>query len=401
MRIIYLHQYFTTADSSGGTRSYEFARRLVRDGHEVHVVTTERDASKAVPGWKVLDVDGISVHSIGQPYHNSMGPSGRIRAFMQFALRASIRARKLDGDVVLATSTPLTIAIPGIVATVGRSTPFVMEIRDLWPCVPIAMGYLRNPLARFLARSLEKVAYSRASKVIALSPDMAEGVAAVGCKPEKITVIPNVSDVDRFRDAGVDPLWFYKKYPELNNRRFVVYTGTFGHVNGVEYMAALAKEYVTYDPGLAFVAIGDGARKKFVAECASELGVLDVNFFMLDPVPKRELPNILAASLACSSWVIPVKELEANSANKLFDAFAAGRPVLINHGGWQEELLNSTGAGLSLDATDPARSAKILFDHLGDQRWTDAASLASERLGRTQFEAENLFRRFKAVLESA
>lgn len=401
MRIIYLHQYFTTADSNGGTRSYEFARRLVRDGHEVHVVTTERDASKRTRGWNVSNVEGISVHSISQPYDNSMRPTARLRAFVQFALRASVRARGLGGDVVLATSTPLTIVIPGIVATVGRSTPFVMEVRDLWPSVPIAMGYLRNPLARFLARSLEKVAYRRASKVIALSPGMAEGVAAVGCNPEKISVIPNVSDVDRFRDAGVDPSWFYEKYPELNNRRFVVYTGTFGHVNGVEYMAALAKEYATYDPNLAFVAIGDGARKKFVAECASGLGVLDVNFFMLDPVPKRDLPSILAASLASSSWVIPVKELEANSANKLFDAFAARRPVLINHGGWQEELLTSTGAGLSLDPSEPARSAKVLFDHLADQRWIDSANRASERLGSTRFEVEELFRQFKILLESA
>lgn len=401
MRIIYLHQYFTTADSSGGTRSYEFARRLVRDGHEVHVVTTERDASKALRGWSVLNVDGISVHSIGQPYHNSMGPSARLKAFVQFALRASVRARRLDGDLVLATSTPLTIAIPGIVATVGRSTPFVMEVRDLWPRVPIAMGYLRNPLARFLARSLEKVAYRQASKVIALSQGMAEGVAAVGCNPEKISVIPNVSDVDRFRDAGVDSSWFYEKYPELNNRRFVVYTGTFGHVNGVEYMASMAKEYATYDPDLAFVAIGDGARKKFVAECASELGVLDVNFFIFDSVPKRDLPYILAASLASSSWVIPVKELEANSANKLFDAFAAGRPMLINHGGWQEELLTSSGAGLSLDSRDPSQAAKTLFHHLDDQAWIDSAKRASERLGSTRFEAETLFRQFKQVLESA
>jgi glycosyltransferase involved in cell wall biosynthesis len=330
-----------------------------------------------------------------------MRPAARLKAFVQYALQASVRARTLGGDVVLATSTPLTIAIPAIFATVGRSTPFVMEVRDLWPSVPIAMGYLRSPLVKFLARSLEKVAYRRASKVIALSQGMAEGVTAVGFEPERISVIPNLSDVERFRHADVDPSAFYKKYPQLNNRRFVVYTGTFGHVNGVEYMATLAMEYAAYDPDLAFVAIGEGARKKFVSEYASELGVLDVNFFLLDAVPKRDLPTILSASQASSSWIIPVKELEANSANKLFDAFAAGRPMLINHGGWQEELLTASGAGLSLDPSDPAVSAKKLFDHLSDEAWIDSAKRASERLGSTRFEAENLYRQFKHVLESA
>ena len=38
--------------------------------------------------------------------------------------------------------------------------------------------------------------------------------------------------------------------------------------------------------------------------------------------------------------VIPIKELWANSANKLFDTLAAGRPILINYNGWQKELIN-------------------------------------------------------------
>ena len=47
MKIIYIHQYFNTPRMTGGTRSFEMARRLVAMGHEVHIVTSSRDHSSS------------------------------------------------------------------------------------------------------------------------------------------------------------------------------------------------------------------------------------------------------------------------------------------------------------------------------------------------------------------
>jgi len=38
----------------------------------------------------------------------------------------------------------------------------VFEVRDLWPELPIAMGALRNPILRWVARRLELWAYDHA-----------------------------------------------------------------------------------------------------------------------------------------------------------------------------------------------------------------------------------------------
>jgi glycosyltransferase involved in cell wall biosynthesis len=258
MKVVYLHQYFTTASSAGGTRSYEFARRLVRDGHEVDIVTSDRTGLSSPKTWTVAEVEGFRVHSIGQPYSNSMGPRRRIAAFLGFALQASRKARSLEGDVVFATSTPLTIVLPGLAAVFGRRTPFVMEVRDLWPSVPIALGYLQNPLIRALARGLERFAYKRARKIVALSEGMASGVRAAGGAANKIAVIPNMSDTARFRSGGDGAFDFSLRYPELADRPFIIYTGTFGRVNGVDYMVKLAKHYASIDSNLALYAWGRG-----------------------------------------------------------------------------------------------------------------------------------------------
>ena len=51
MKILYIHQYFNTPSMHGGTRSYEFARKLASKGHQVTVVTSWREDAppKAAP----------------------------------------------------------------------------------------------------------------------------------------------------------------------------------------------------------------------------------------------------------------------------------------------------------------------------------------------------------------
>ena len=56
MHILYLHQFFTTREGTGGTRSYEFARHLARAGHDVTMVTAARGETP-----RRYDVDGIAV----------------------------------------------------------------------------------------------------------------------------------------------------------------------------------------------------------------------------------------------------------------------------------------------------------------------------------------------------
>ena len=54
---------------------------------------------------------------------------------------------------------------------------------------------------------------------------------------------------------------------------------------------------------------------------------------------KDEIIHAINASQAVISTVANLSELEKNSANKVFDAMAAGKPVIINHGGWIAQLI--------------------------------------------------------------
>src|SRR4051794_13167481 len=196
----------------GGTRSYELARRLVGLGHEVHMVTSDTQPAPGAKGWRETNESGINVHWLPVPYSNAMTYSDRMRAFSHFAVDSTRRAAQLSGDVFFATSTPLTIAVPGIFASRWNSRPMVFEVRDLCPAIPIAVGALKSRPAIMAAQLLEKAAYAGAQHIIALSPGMKAGVEAAGVSPEKITVIPNLCDPERFQVPAAAGEAFRKQY---------------------------------------------------------------------------------------------------------------------------------------------------------------------------------------------
>jgi glycosyltransferase involved in cell wall biosynthesis len=397
MRIVYIHQYYCNPQMAGGIRSYEQARRLVARGHTVDVITTDITPGDRELGWKVTHEDGITVHWFRIPYNNHMSYARRLRAFAEFMLLATARAARLSADLVFATSTPLTVAVPGVLAARLRRVPFVFEVRDLWPEVPIEMGALRNPVARRLAGALANFAYRNASEVIALSPGMARGVTAR--RPgTPVTVVPNAADLDLF---AVDPLkvkQFRAEHRWLGDRPLIVYTGALGAVNGVEYLVRAARRMRERDPEIQVLIVGHGKEWESTGRLAAEHGLLDRSLRMWEKVPKSELPVILGAATMSTSTVRPIPGLWDNSANKFFDALAAARPIAINYGGWQADLIWESGAGLVLDPHDADGAGDLLAAHARDEDWLVKARAAAHRLAVEQFSRDLLFERFEAVL---
>ncbi|NQT39443.1 MAG: glycosyltransferase family 4 protein [Planctomycetes bacterium] len=399
MRIIYLHQYYVSPDEAGGTRSYEMAREAVARGHEVHMVTTDRTGGGR--GWTRTAESGIHVHRYPVAYSSKMGYIRRIRAFFEFAWAASQKAAKLPGDVVYATSTPLTIAFPGVHAARKHSIPMVFEVRDLWPETPIAVGALRNPLTIAAARWLERFAYRNAAHIVALSPGMKEGVVRTGYPAEKVTVLPNISDRKRFGVSAEVGIEFRRRYAWLQDRPLVVYAGALGVVNRVDYLARLAQAVARRDPEIRFLVVGSGKEEEKVRRVAGELAVLDRNFFMLPPVPKADMPAILSAADMCTSVVQDTKEMWNNCANKVFDAHAAGRPILINHQGWHADRIRETGCGLVLHPQDVESSADELVAAIRDRGWLDRACAASRRVAKERFDRDTLAAQWVSVVTAA
>ena len=399
MKIVYLHQYFNTPATAGGTRSYEMGRRLVKYGHEVHMITSYRDKEvRDNKTWFQTNEAGIIVHWLPVPYSNKMSYRERIAVFFKFAWKATLKAASTKCDLVFATSTPLTIAFPAVYASRKQKVPMVFEVRDLWPELPIAVGALKNPVAIKTARWLESFAYNNSKRIVALSPGMKDGIIKTGYPVDKVEVIPNSCDLDFFSVGEETGKKLRETYPWLQDRPLIIYTGTLGIINGVEYLARLAERVWHLDKDIRFLIIGEGKGEDAVKKEAIRLGVLNQNLYLMPKLPKNEIPAWLSAADVATSLFVDLEEMWANSANKFFDALAAGKPVAINYRGWQAEIIKKTGAGIILDPIDLKRSAIMVAEKVRDIEWLKEAGKAARKLAEERFERNKLAGELEKVL---
>ena len=405
MHILLVRQHFSPPSAAGSSRPFEMAKRWVAHGHNVTILTS----TTKFPTTFHLDskintfaLEGIDIVAVNVPYKNSFGFFRRLFSFIQFA-RLCIKASKhiKEVDVVLGSSTPLTVAIPAIQISKRHNCPMVFEVRDLWPEMPIAVGALRNPILKLIATKLEHYAYRNASRIIALSPGMASGVVSCGYPERKVTVIPNASDVERFQNPEIEANVFFKKYPFLKSKKIILYAGTIGKLNGVDYLAEIARESLASNPEVAFVVVGVGGREEVVRRAADRLQVLDKNFFMLGEFSKEDIPIVFKAASICTSLFINIPEMEKNSANKFFDSLAAGKPVLINYAGWQRQLIKQNNIGLFVPPKDPAEASRRLINALDRPELIEDMGVRAGKIGQERFSMNTLSGRALEVLETA
>src|SRR5262249_14227935 len=124
-------------------------------------------------------IEGARIIAINLRLSNKHGVARRLWTFTLYSLLSSWYALTLPADVVVASSGPISIGVPGLIARWLRGKPLIFEVRDLWPEGAIQLGLLRSRLAATLARAFERLCYRSARVVVALSPGMAEGITRV------------------------------------------------------------------------------------------------------------------------------------------------------------------------------------------------------------------------------
>src|SRR5690554_3922289 len=237
MNILYIHQYFKTPREPGGTRSYWITQELLNNGHQVTMITAD---PKATQKRREVMIDGIKVIYLKEAYNQDMSVFTRLKAFLGFVWKSITEARKQkDIDLVIATSTPLTVGITALYMKWFKRIPYIFEVRDLWPEVPIQMGAIKNPLMISLICTVERTIYRKAQHVIALSPGMQDGVVKYISK-ELTTMIPNMAKKNEFWPREKDQTLEAKLGLRKDSFK-LVHFGALGLANGAMSIIESAK----------------------------------------------------------------------------------------------------------------------------------------------------------------
>lgn len=403
MRILYLHQHFSTPEGAAGIRSYRMARRLVERGHAVTMVCGSYGNGKSGldgpfrKGLRRGRVDEIDVAEFDLSYSNWDPFLKRSWTFLRFAMGSTRLALSEDYDVLCATTTPLTVGIPALAARFLRGKRYVFEVRDLWPELPKAMGVITNPVTLTALSVLERLSYRGAAKCIALAPGIAEGIAAHAVPAEKIVSIPNGCDVAHF--AAADTPW--RPPVVADDALLAVYTGTHGLANGLDAVldgAAELRRQRRDDIRIALV--GDGKCKPALQARARDEKLENVLF--LDPVNKQRLASLLAGADIGLQVLADVPAFYfGTSPNKFFDYIAAGLPVLNNYPGWLSEMIVEEGCGLAVPPHDASAFADALQRAADDRSALARMGVAARSLAKRRFDRDQLAEEWVDAVTSA
>ena len=368
MRILYIHQYFSTPLGCTGTRSYEFAKRWVEAGHYVTILTTAAHLNRRYLEiskghfFKKFNINGIDVFAISLSYRQQMGVIRRSIAFFTFVLFSTFFVLLAKSpDIIYATSTPLTVGIPSLVAKWVRKIPYIFEVRDQWPEIPIELDIIRNKLIIKILLWLEKRIYKSSAAVVALSPGMADGIRSVIGNKTPISVIPNGCDVNTF-SADIDVSGIREKYGWGKNF-ILLHAGAMGKVNSLDFIIDAARKLGDY-PEILFVLIGEGSKKSQLQDKVAELGLINIE--ILPAMPKQKLAPVFVAADIGLVIIGNYPIIQNNSANKFFDSLSAGKPVLLNYRGWKAQVIEKANAGFGCElynVEEFVEKIKFLFLH--------------------------------------
>ena len=359
-RLWLINQFANTPELPGHTRQFEVAAGLVGYGWQVEVFASDFNLTQRqyrrlrFPRlWSTERQAGIRWTWLWvSPYrHNNWK---RQLNMLSFCLHLALRlgpAAILGGfigrapDVILASSPQLPAAFTCLWIARLTGIPFVLEVRDLWPQVLIDQGG-KSPssaMVRLLAW-MECLLYRHASTVVVLAKGAEPFVRERGAR--QTVWLPNGPDLVLFAPRPLPP----------DRSVFtVLYAGAHGDANALENVILAVRWLEQQQNPVRIRFVGDGPEKQALIQLASDLK--SVSFEA--PVSKVQIPDLMAEAdaILLSLRDVPLFRYGV-SPNKLYDAYALGRPVITTVAG----AINTEVEEHCLGVTAPPGDPKALAD---------------------------------------
>lgn len=366
MRILFLSHYFPPEVNAPATRTYEHCRAWAAAGHEVHVVTCvpSHPIGKPFPGhrrgWYTHErVDGIHVHRVWTYLAPNQGVLWRTVNFLSFMPTAVFRTWRLGRfDVIVGTSPQFFCALASCAAASLHRTPWIFELRDLWPESICAVGAMEKSLALRLLERLELRLYRNASAVVCLTRAFIHNLERRGIDSAKLEYVPN-GIVPSFWESGSREMG--RALLGLSPDQIAVsYVGTVGMAHGLGTVLQSAQRLATAYPKIRFFVVGDGAELARLRSHAESLGLSNVTFTGL--LPRRSMAAIMAGTDVALVTLKPSDTFKTVLPSKMFEAMAAGKPIVLAVEGEAKRILECAQGGICVPPGDAHALAKAVAE---------------------------------------
>jgi len=370
MNIVLLSRYFPPEIGTAANLFFELAKELASSGNKVTVVTSFPwynlgEVPEKYRGRIFMreNMEGVEVVRVSFPL---LGPTklklamGHLTAPVASFIGGLFVKRP---DIIYVYSPPLFMGLSAWLLRMFKRVPFVFGVQDLHPQCYIDQGVLKNRIAIWILRTLERFCYKKADAITVHSEGNKDYIVSRGIKADKIIVLPNWIDTDE-----VKPLprhnEFSKKYG-LDEKFIVGYAGTLGMSQGLLSVMEAA-DILRGRKDIEFFIVGDGIEKKAMEAMKKEKGLDNVRFLGMQT--KAVYPMVVAS---CEVGLVTLNKKVKTPVvpSKILSMMAASRAVLASMplDGDAPKIIDASDCGICIGPEDPKMLAeKIAF--LADNR---------------------------------
>lgn len=248
MKILFLTDNFPPEVNAPATRTYDHCREWVKAGAEVTVITCVPNfpKGKVYEGYKnklyqTEMMDGIKVTRVWSYIVANKGFFKRTLDYISYSVTSFLAGLFVKADLIVATSPQFFTALSGRTLHFWKRTPWVMEVRDMWPESIKTVGAMKdNAFIRYFEWE-EMRCYKSARKIVMVTDSFKKKLISRGIPAEKISVVKNGVNKDLFAPMGKDEALLDEL--GLRGKKIVGYIGTHGMAHKLDFIIRQAKRW--------------------------------------------------------------------------------------------------------------------------------------------------------------
>lgn len=328
------------------SRLYEMVLGLQRHGWQILVVTAMPNYPKGQifkeyrgSFFTEEQVDGIDVLRYILYASHAKKPIPRIISMFSFSLTALcsvFKVRRFKPDYIITESPPLTVGLTGLVLAGLSGAKHILNVSDIWPLSALRLGAMSEGFLYKRLEGLERYLYRRSYACTGQSSEIIERLQEAGSKQTQL--FRNGVDIKRFEQGQ------NKEQHHSGNLR-IVYAGLLGLAQGVY---ELCQKVDFSSLGAELHIYGAGSDRDSIEQFIKANPVKGI--YLHDIVNRNDIP---ATIMKYDVTLIPlVTSIYGAVPSKIYEAMAAGLPIIFSGGGEGERIVKEYKVGWTCTPSD-------------------------------------------------
>jgi glycosyltransferase involved in cell wall biosynthesis len=250
--------------------------------------------------------------------------------------------------------------------------PVVLEVNEL-----AGFTRARGLIMGRLARRIDAWVFSRADHILCVSRVLADEARQRGAGKERVHVLPNAIDPNRFRSPGREHV--LRSSLGIEDSIVIGHVGLFYRWDRLDTLIEVVRSLRDRHPEIKILLVGDGPEMEKLRQTAFRLG-MNREVIFSGPVPRDEVPAYIDAMDIC---VLPDSNA-FGSPIALFEFMAMGKPCVVPDLGPMRDVIEEGATGMmfpqgNLSALGDALLRLVEDPSLRSQIGTRAKQIVFER----------------------